>query len=100
MINSTIESTKTYQKWRMTLAMEADSRRPLKCKYCRSSYKYKQSLNMHIKEAHGSPLETLSPTERYNQMVNTNQIDTERVAISQYKPTRRVSVIIQNPNAM
>ena len=55
---------------------------------------------MHIKEAHMNPLQTL-PTEQYNQTINTNQptnSDTERVAISQYKPAKKVSVIIKNPN--
>ena len=99
-MNSVMNSAEAYQKWRLTLAIEAVNTRSLKCKYCRSSFRYKQSLNMHIKEAHMNPPQRV-PTERYNQTINTNQLtkmDTERVAISQYKPARRVSVIIQNPN--
>ena len=79
--------------------MEADGKRPLNCQYCRSTFRYKQSLNMHIKEPQMNPLQTL-PTI-HNQMINTNQptnIYTELVAISQFKPARKFSVIIQNPN--
>ena len=108
MINSTINSSKTYKKWRLTIALEAESKRPLKCKHCRRSYKYKQSLDMHVKDAHfNRSLQTL-PNVRYIQSINKrNQQESQRVRFNtvptiatQYEPARRLSVIIQNPNAM
>ena len=41
-----------YKQWRISLEQESRSTRPLKCQYCQRSYKYRQSLKMHIKEAH------------------------------------------------
>jgi len=40
------------QAWPLILALDSNTRRPLKCRYCQRSYKYKLSLNMHIKETH------------------------------------------------
>ena len=106
-VDSTIESSETYQKGRLTLALtqEADGTRPLKCEYCRSTFRYKQSLDLHIKEVHNKVLEWTAlqtlRAEQTNRMINRNQltnIDPERVAISQYKPAKKDSVIVQNPN--
>lgn len=106
MIKSTIDASETYKKWRLTIAIEADSRRPLKCTYCRRSYKYKLSLKMHIKEAHMKTA-TIEPNERYNRSNNKeNQPEPQRLQFSmvqttetlKHNPTRRKSVIIQNPN--
>ena len=109
-MNNIINLSETYPKGRLTraLVMEADGTRPLKCKYCRSTFRYKKSLEVHIKEVHIHPLEwserqTL-PAGQHNQMINTTDtnrltnIDPERVAISQFNPVRRDFVIIQNPN--
>ena len=110
-IDRTIDSSETYPKGRLTsaLAIEAaaiaDGTRPFKCKYCRSTFRYKQSFDLHIEEVHNKVLEWSAlqalRAEQTNQMINTNQltnIDPERVAISQYKAAKQNSVIIQNPN--
>ena len=109
-IDPKIGSSEKYPKWRRwniskIAAIEAEGTRPLKCKYCRSTFRYTQGLDMHIKEVHVDPIEwselqTL-PAKQNNQMINTNQMTntaTERVGISQYKPARKESVIIPNPN--
>lgn len=114
MVNGTIESSETYKKWRLTIAIEADSRRPLKCKYCRRSYKYKLSLKVHMKEAHMT--RPVAGSDRYNmfskkrhylepQRVRLSTVDTvksfkQKSTISHYKPARKFSVIIQNPNVL
>ena len=90
-MNNTIDPTIGLTLYYNKLAMEADGTRPLKCKYCRSTFRFKQGLDIHIKEVHLHPIE----------VINTNKqtkINPERVAISQNKPARKDSVIIQNPN--
>ena len=118
-----------FKKWRITIALEAGTRRPLKCKYCQRSYKYKLSLKLHIKEAHSNQL--ISQKGKHSttvtnycdsssfstlanphdlmepQRVRSNKVFAVKKPTSQsschaplgVKAARKFSVIIPNPNA-
>lgn len=42
------------------MALESMGRRPLKCRYCQRSYKYKMSLKLHLNDAHRDKLKRRS----------------------------------------
>ena len=112
-----------FKKWRITIALEAGTRRPLKCKYCQRSYKYKLSLKLHIKEAHSHQLisqkgYTVTHSSSFSnlakphdlmepQRVRMNKVFAVKKPASQstchatlgVKAARKFSVIIPNPKA-
>ena len=59
-----ILDTHAYDKWGRTFAFELVSRRPIKCKYCRRSYKYIRSFKLHMKETHMNKKRWIVPNEQ------------------------------------
>ena len=75
-------SQKFNKKWRLTMALESMGRRPLKCRYCQRSYKYKMSLKLHLNDAHRDKIQRRS-------LQNIHQY--------QYKPRAGFEFLMKNP---
>jgi len=102
------------QAWPLIMAMDSHTRRPLKCRFCQRSYKYRRSLKMHIKEIHHNEAlklkdRSLEAIKSYIKAIHAAkspgkkdlpQMSGKENLPESIQPKRTISVIIRNPNSL